>query len=82
MTTTKIVDTRVGEFCIPYCSALIFGLTGIIVALLGVAVLVSYSVQNVIILLVISPMGPPMAAVWQPGKLQNLHYVIQDRIYG
>lgn len=35
-------------------------------ALLGVAVLVSYSVQNVIILLVIaflvSSMGPPMAA--------------------
>ena len=51
-------------------------------AILGVAMLVTYSVQNVIILLVISPMGPPMAAVWQPGKLQNLHYVIQDRIYG
>ena len=66
ITTTKIVDTRLGKFCIPYCSALIFGLTGIIVALLGVAVLVSYSVQNVIILLVIaflvSSMGPPMAA--------------------
>ena len=51
-------------------------------AILDVAMLVTYSVQSVIILLVISPMGPPMAAVWQPGKLQNLHYVIQDRIYG
>ena len=54
--------------------------------LLGVAVLVTYSVQNGIILLVIaflvSPMGLPMAAAWLLGKLQDLRYAIQDRVYG
>ena len=34
-----------------YCTAFIFGLAGTIVAVLGVAVLVTYSVQNGIILL-------------------------------
>jgi len=56
------------------------------VAVLGVAVLVTYSVQNGIILLVIaflvSPMGLPMAAAWLLGKLQALRYTIQDWIYG
>ena len=64
----------------------IFGLAGTIVAVLGVAVLVTYSVQNGIILLVIaflvSPMGLPMAAAWLLGKLQALRYTIQDWIYG
>ena len=59
---------------------------GTIVGLLGVAVLVTYSVQNGIILLVIaflvSPMGLPMAAAWLLGKLQDLRYAIQDRVYG
>ena len=69
-----------------YCTAVIFGLAGTIVAVLGVAVLVTYSVQNGIILLVIaflvSPMGLPMAAAWLLGKLQALRYTIQDWIYG
>ena len=69
-----------------YCTAFIFGLAGTIVAVLGVAVLVTYSVQNGIILLVIaflvSPMGLPMAAAWLLGKLQALRYTIQDWIYG
>ena len=68
------------------CTAFIFGLAGTIVAVLGVAVLVTYSVQNGIILLVIaflvSPMGLPMAAAWLLGKLQALRYTIQDWIYG
>lgn len=69
-----------------YCSAFLFGLAGTIVAILGVAVLVTYSPQNGIILLVIafliSPMGLPMAAAWLLGKIQDLRYAIQDRIYG
>ena len=69
-----------------YCTAFIFGLAGTLVAVLGVAVLVTYSVQNGIILLVIaflvSPMGLPMAAAWLLGKLQALRYTIQDWIYG
>lgn len=73
-------------FRLLYCSAFLFGLAGTIVGLLGVAVLVTYSVQNGVILLVIaflvSPMGLPMAAAWLLGKLQDLRYAIQDRVYG
>ena len=69
-----------------YCSAFIFGLAGTIVAILGVAVLITYSPKNGIILLVIafliSPVGLPMAAAWLLGKVQDLRYAIQDRIYG
>ena len=68
------------------CAACLFGLAGTIVGLLGVAVLVTYSVQNGISLLVIaflvSPVGLPMAAAWLLGKLQDLRYAIQDRVYG
>ena len=69
-----------------YCSAFVFGLAGTIIGLLGLAVLVTYSVKNGIILLVIaflvSPMGLPMAAAWLLGKVQDLRYTIQDRVYG
>ena len=68
------------------CAAFLFVPAGTIVGLLGVAVLVTYSVQNGIILLVIaflvSPVGLPMAAAWLLGKLQDLRYAIQDRVYG
>lgn len=57
-----------------YCTAFIFGLAGTIVAILGVAVLVTYSVQNGIILLVIaflvSPMGLPRSS-HSLGNIQN-----------
>ena len=69
-----------------YCSSFVFGLAGTIIGLLGLAVLVTYSVKNGIILLVIaflvSPMGLPMAAAWLLGKVQDLRYTIQDRVYG
>ena len=52
-------------------SSFIFGLASTVVALLGIAVLVTYSPQNGIILLVIaflvSPLGLPMPAA-QAGK--------------
>ena len=55
-------------------------------ALLGVAMLVTYSPQNGVILLVIafmvSPLGLPMAAAWLVGKVQDLRYMIQDAVYG
>ena len=64
----------------------VFGLASTLVALLGIAVLVTYSPQNGIILLVIaflvSPVGLPMAAAWLVGKVQDLRYVIQDAVYG
>ena len=46
-----------------------------ILALLGVAVLITYSPQNGFILLLmaflISPMGLPLAAIWLLGKVQD-----------
>ena len=49
-----------------YCTGMVLGLAALVVALLGVAVLLTYSLQNGIILL---------------GKVQGLRYAIQDRIY-
>ena len=53
-------------FGLLYVSSFIFGLASTVVALLGIAVLVTYSPQNGVILLVIaflvSPLGLPMAA--------------------
>ena len=70
-----------------YLSSLVLGVISTIVGLLGLAALVTYSVQNGIILLVIaflvSPMGLPMAAAWLVGKeVQDLRYAIQDAVYG
>ena len=73
-------------FWLLYVSSFIFGLVSTVVALLGIAVLVTYSPQNGVILLVIaflvSPVGLPMAAAWLVGKVQDLRYVIQDAVYG
>ena len=69
-----------------YVSGLVLGLISMILALLGVAVLITYSPQNGVILLVIafliSPMGLPLAAIWLLGKVQNLKFAIQDWMYG
>ena len=69
-----------------YISGLVLGLLSTIIALLGVAVIITYSPQNGVILLVIafliSPMGLPLAAIWLLGKVQDLKYAIQDRVYG
>ena len=69
-----------------YISSLVLGLLSTVIALLGVAVLITYSPQNGVILLVIafliSPMGLPLAAIWLLGKVQDLKYTIQDRVYG
>lgn len=60
------------------CSAFVCGLAGTLVGILGVAVLITYSVKNGIILLVIafliSPIGIPMAAAWLLGQVQNANY--------
>ena len=52
-----------------YISGLVLGLLSTVIALLGVAVL-------------ISPMGLPLAAIWLLGKVQNLKIAIQDWVYG
>ena len=73
-------------FGLLYVSSFIFGLASTVVALLGVAVLVTYSPQNGVILLVIaflvSPVGLPMAAAWLVSKVQDLRFAIQDAVYG
>ena len=60
-----------------YVSGLVLGLISMILALLGVAVLITYSTQNGLILLLmtflISPMGLPLAAIWLLGKVQDFH---------
>ena len=69
-----------------YISGLVLGLLSMVIALLGVAVLLTYSLQNGLILLVmaflISPMGLPLAAIWLLGKVQSLKFAIQDWMYG
>ena len=69
-----------------YISGLVLGLLSTVIALLGVAVLITYSPQNGAILLVmaflISPMGLPLAAICLLGKVQNLKFAIQDWVYG
>ena len=71
---------------IVYVSGLVLGLISMVIALLGVAVLLTCSLQNGIILLVmaflISPYGLPMAAIWLLGKVQDLKFAIQDLVYG
>ena len=67
-----------------YISGLVLGLLSTVIALLGVAVLITYSPQNGVILLVmaflISPMGLPLAAIWLMGKVQSLKFAIQELV--
>ena len=69
-----------------YVSDLVLELISTIIALLGVAVLITYSPQNGLILLLmaflISPMGLPLAAIWLLGKVQDLKFAIHDWMYG
>lgn len=68
-----------------YVSGLVLGLLSMVIALLGVAVLVTYSPQNGLILLVIafliSPFGLSKLAFWLLGKVQDLKFAIQDLVY-
>ena len=58
------------------CSAILFKLASAILAILAVAVLITYSVQYGLILLtlafLVSPLGLPMIAVWLLGGLQKI----------
>ena len=69
-----------------YCSAWVFGLAGTLLGIFGVLALITRQTTNGIILLVmallVSPYGIPMAAAWLLGKIQDLRYAIQDRVYG
>lgn len=67
------------------CSAFVFKLASALLSLLAVAVLITYSVKNGIILLVIalliSPLGLPMLAVWMLGKLQGANAAMKNFLY-
>lgn len=69
-----------------YCSAWFFGIAASLVGMLGIAVLITYSLQNGIILLLlafaISPVGLPMIAAWLIGQVQKVRYALQDMVYG
>ena len=69
-----------------YISGLVLGLFSTVIALLGVAVLITYSPQNGVILLVVaflfSSMGLPLVAIWLLGKVQSLKFAIQELVYG
>lgn len=68
------------------CSAFVFKLASALLFLLAVAVLITYSVKNGIILLLIafliSPLGLPMLAVWLLGKLQSATAAVKNFLYG
>lgn len=63
------------------CTAFVFSLASSLVSILAVAVMLTYSVQNGVILLaiafLISPMGLPMLATWMLAGLQNLALMIK-----
>ena len=69
-----------------YVSGMVLSLVSMVFVLLGVGVLVTYSLQNGLILLMIayllSPFGLPKLAFWMLGKVQDLKFVIQDLVYG
>ena len=62
-----------------YISGLVLGLLSTVIALLGVAVIITYSP---VMAFLISPMGLPLAAIWLLGKVQSLKFAIQDWVYG
>ncbi len=63
-------------------SAFFLRLASSVIALLGVAVLATYSPKNGLILLTIaflvSPMGLPMIAVWVLGRLQSISCILKE----
>ena len=69
-----------------YVSGLVLSLVSMVFVLLGVGVLMTYSPQNGLILLVIafliSPFGLPKLAFWLLGKVQDLKFIIKDLVYG
>lgn len=63
-------------------SAFFLRLASGIVGILGILVLVTYSVKNGLILLTIaflvSPMGLPMIVVWVLGRLQSISCILKE----
>lgn len=69
-----------------YLSGLMLGLISTLCALWGIFQLIVGPRHNGVIVLIlaflISPYGLPLAAIWLLGKVQDLKFAIQDKIYG
>ena len=69
-----------------YCAGMMMGLACWVFIFIGVFALLTVSVPQGIILLVIafllSPLGLPMVAIRLLGKVQGLRFLIQDHVYG
>lgn len=69
-----------------YLSGMVLGIISTLCAFWGVFQLIVGPRHNGVIVLVlaflISPFGLPMAAIWLLGKVQDLKFAIQDKIYG
>ncbi len=67
-----------------YCAGTVMGLASWVFAFVGVFALLTVSLTQGIILLVIafllSPLGITTAAAWLLGKVQDLRYFIQDAV--
>ena len=67
-----------------YCSAYLLGLAVSLVGLMALAMFISGSVRNALLLLIlaylISPLGLPMAAAWLLARVQDLRYAIMDAV--
>ena len=68
-----------------YCVGTVMGLACWVFVLIGVFALLTVSVPQGIIFLVIafllSPLGLPTAAAWLLGRIQALRYFIQDAVF-
>ena len=68
-----------------YCAGMVMGLAAWVVAFVGVFALLTVSVPQGIILLVIafllSPLGLTTAAAWLLGRVQALRYFIQEAVF-
>ena len=68
-----------------YCASMVMGLACWVFVLIGVFALLTVSVPQGVILLVIafllSPLGLPTAALWLLGRVQALRYAIQDAVF-
>ncbi len=68
-----------------YCASMVMGLACWVFVFIGVFALLTVSVPQGIILLVIafllSPLGLPTVAAWLLGRVQALRYFIQDAVF-
>ena len=88
LTTVILLLTLAVWLCVGlvYVSGLVLGLASSVLAFRGVVLLITGLRHNGVIILVaaflLSPYGLPTAAIWLLGKVQDLKFAVQDRVYG